>query len=144
MFKKLSIKAKKMVGCAALATALMSGIMFAGTAYADTVSNISFSATKAGNVFSGAVKKSNATGTAAKVSLNQTISEKYTVNVVTMNQYDNIVSSTAASFHNETPVTKSIAYKSGKGVKGNYFRPRFLLGTGSATSSLPINFTYTA
>lgn len=134
-----------MAACAALMAGLVSGVAFTGTAYADSVTNIPFTATKSGNVFSGAVKKSNATGTDAKVSLNQTISEQYTVKVVTINSNDNIVSSDSATFHNVTPnVTMSIPYKSGKGVKGNYFRPRFSLVTGSATSSLPITFSYTA
>lgn len=146
MFKNLSIKAKKMSACAALMAGLVSGVAFTGTAYANSVSYIPATISETQSfTYTKGIEKTSETGTAAKVTIHQNISEKNSVKVVSINADGDRVSGNAASFHYDTAnTTKNIPYLSGKGKKGNKFRPKFTLATGSADKTLKFTFSYTA
>ena len=90
------------------------------------------------------VEKTTASGSNAKITINDAIYYQDSVSVNIRNKNDNVVSAEPATFSGTTSsTTKSIKYIDGKGKKGNPFYPIFTLSSSSISERMNINFTFT-
>ena len=90
------------------------------------------------------VYKSSKTGTDAKIVFKTKIPSNVKIAVYLRNVNDVVVSDTYYYSNVGVDSMRYISYHSGKGKKGNYFCPMFLLDSGSAADSLDITYQFTA
>ncbi len=97
-----------------------------------------------GNTIGAAVEKSSASGSDAHITLNTMLYYHETVSVNILNKNDNYVNKETVDFcDTHVGAKKDIPYKDGKGVKGNMFRPAFIIRPASTVYTSDIKYSFT-
>lgn len=128
---------------------LMASILTVGAVFPATVSNASGdysnkTLTRGSSLLVGPEEKTTATGTSAKVTMNDAISQNDIVNAYVRNaQGVRVTDGDAASFRGTARgATKNMPYQTGKGKKGNNFYINLLLAQNSASQTLVLSFHF--
>lgn len=125
---------------------LMASILTVGAVFPATVSNASgnYSLTRGSSLLVGPEKKTTATGTSAKVTMNDAISQDDIVNTYVRNaQGVRVTDGDAASFRGTARgTTKNMPYQAGKGKKENNFYINLLLAPNSQSQTLVLSFHF--
>ena len=144
----MKFRTRKMIRTMVAALAISGTLIGGSVALAANSSSGTVAVLRGGEpteVTNKSVVKSNETGKAAKITVNDSISYNDSLSVYVKNKNDNIVSVESAVFRGTTrATTQSLPYKDGKGKKGNPFYPVFSLAQSSLSSSLTVNFIFQA
>lgn len=126
----------------------MAGILTVGAIFPATVANAKTfpnqNLTMGSLLLAGPVEKTNATGTSAKVTMNDAIYRDDIVTAYVRNKNGiKVTEGDAARFRGTASgTTQSMPYQSGKGKKGNQFYLCLLLGQGSYNTHLTVSCNF--